>query len=182
MKNQFGLFSRTSLIVCLLFVLALVAGIVSTGGSSEWIIGLPLLGLFVPHGRNQVDAKWEFTKAIPAAGASNEFTAIDTESSAPGLVDNWEWELSIPALPALTDTSKSLTINVYTTAGAADSLTGLQPIFTRVRAGVTTTGPAAEEFRFQLPSTAKRYIRIAMSVTSAGGDSTAVSVTARARF
>ena len=155
---------------------------IAPGITGGLLLLVPLMGGFVKHGRNLQDAAWIFTKALPAAGASNAFTAVDTESVRPGCTEGTEWEYELPDLPNLVDNTKSVTVNIYTTAAAGDSVSGLTPIASLVVPGVATTGAASTFVRFKLPSTAKRYIQVTQAVTASGGDQTASSGTLRQLF
>lgn len=173
---------RLSGLLSVLFAVLALALSFHTGCSLEAGGVVALTGMaFVAHARNIKDAKWEFTKAFPAAGAQAVFTAIDLENVAPGRDPDWECEIEFPATPSLVD-AKTIIARAYTTAGAADSLAGLDPIAQLTVTGAGGVGAATAFVRFALPSTAKQFLRVTLDVLAAGGDSTALSATTRLLF
>jgi hypothetical protein len=111
-------------------------------------------------------------KAFPAANAANFTDTIDLGPGFKG--EDFELELSVPALPALTDNTKSIAI---TLKDSADGVTfaAIPELATLTITGVTTTGPAATVRKVRIPSTCRRYVRADASVPTGGGDNTTVS-------
>lgn len=122
------------------------------------------------------DATFVKSKALPAAGASNNTSTFDL--GAGGFVpEGIEVEISIPALAAHTDTSKNVTLTVQDSADD-NSYTSLSaPAITVTRPGIASTGTDAEVIKFRLPAGVRRYVQINQAVTSGGPTLTASSIT-----
>jgi hypothetical protein len=127
--------------------------------------------------RNRRDALLEVTKALPAAAANNNTDAIDLEQVAGGDLEAIEFEVSVPALPALVE-DKTVTITVEDSANGTD-FDALDPAITTVITGGAGNGADAKTVRFRLPSTARRHVRLNQAVLAAGGNNTGVSTTFR---
>lgn len=127
------------------------------------------------------DAALVVTKALPAAGASNNSGTIDLNLG-PWHPEEIFIEISLPALSAHTDSSKDVTIKLQHSADDSsyedlDDGVGSLPDITLTTPGVTTTGTAARIARIKLPAGTKRYVQFNQAVTSGGPTVTAVSVT-----
>ena len=120
------------------------------------------------------DAALIKSKALPAAGASASTNSIDLQA-VDASFERIEVEVSIPALPNLADTKT----NTTTLEDSADDSTfaAIAGLATLVQTGASGTGAAAASRTVRLPSGTRRYLRATCAVTSAGGDSTAKSVT-----
>ena len=133
------------------------------------------------YARNLRDLSFEVSKALPAAAATAYTTALDLGQTAIQSLESVEFEISIPATPALVD-AKTITISVQDSADNS-SFAAVDPAITTVITGVATSqGGPAKAVRFRLPSQTRRYVRLKTDVLTAGGDNTAVSVTLAALF
>lgn len=126
------------------------------------------------------DANLIQTKAIPAAGASNNATAFDFDHAITEEFDIITIQVDIPALPALADT-KTLTLTLQDSADNS-SFTAVDPAISTTVTGAGGVGSAAKQLRLRLPKGVRRYVRFSQAVASAGGDSTALSVTYSVAF
>lgn len=140
-----------------------------------------------PKRRNLRDAQESTTKALPAAAATNYHDSYDLGDGPHR--ERLAIELEVPILAALVDT-KTVTFELQhsadnstftdvgdalETSGSATTNTGS---INAVVTGSETPGtPAACVFRFPVPETCLRYVRIAQTVVTGGGDNTAVSTT-----
>ena len=125
---------------------------------------------------NRRDSALSVVKAIPAAGANANTGTIDIGSANGAVLDRIEIEVSVPALPNLVGTDKYLTIKIQ---DSADNITfaDVEQCASFAIVGVASTGTTAAVQSYRLPSDTKRYVQANLAVTSAGGDSTAKSVT-----
>ena len=118
------------------------------------------------------DTNFATTKYLPAAAATNYTDGFDLGAVAPAAEPNlFEVELVIPAMANHTDSSKTIT---HTLQDSADGITyaNVDPLIQAQTPGVTSTGSAGRTLLFRVPSTTRRYIRIAQTVPSADGDVT----------
>lgn len=127
------------------------------------------------------DAGITVTKALPAAGASNQTGTIDL-GTGPWHPEELVIEVSIPAFASHTDSSKNVTLTLQDSADDSsysntDSGTGTNPAITITTPGVTTDGSAARVVRLHLPPGVRRYIQFTQAVTSGGPTLTASSIT-----
>ena len=128
------------------------------------------------HTRNQRDADFIVVKALPAANANHNTDTIDLEQLTGGDLENIQFEISVPATPALADTKK-ITITVQ---DSADDITfaAIDPLISTTVTGVATgQGGPAKTVRFRLPPNARRYIQLNLAVENSGGNNTGVDVT-----
>ena len=133
------------------------------------------------YSRNIKDAAKQVVTALPAANANKTTTPIDLEQIVGGQLDNVQFEVAIPATPALVE-GKSITVQVYDGA-ASDSLAVVDPLIqTTVTGAAEAAGGAAKTVRFRLPPTARRYVALYLAVEASGGDNTGVDVTFSALF
>lgn len=130
-----------------------------------------------PSTRRLRDELLKLTRTIAAAGAANASASLDLGAAGPAALEQVELEIAVPALPALVETDKFLTVTVEDSADNSSFavIAQLEPV---VIAGVVTTGAAALTRKFRLPSSTRRYVRITTGITAAGGDSTGVTVAA----
>lgn len=138
-------------------------------------------------GRNIKDGNFTVTKALPAAGATNQTDSIDL-GTAVGSPENVEVEISIPAMAANDNASYSADIKLQhctTTDGSfvdLDSGTGTLPDIIVVTPGVGTTGSAARVVRFRLPRGVNQFLQFNQAVTSGGPTLTGTTITYTLRF
>lgn len=132
------------------------------------------------YARNLRDLAFTVTKALPAAAATNYTDALDLGQAKVQSLEQVEFELAIPATPALVD-AKTIT---WAVQDSADNVTfaAVDPAITTGTLGAGGAGAAAKTVRFRLPSTTRRYVRVSQTVLAAGGDNTGVSVTFSALF
>ncbi len=131
--------------------------------------------------RSIQDANLRVTKALPAAGASNQTDPIDLGAAAPGIsVENIDLVVDVPATASLADT-KTHTLKVQDSADGS-SFADVALLATQTRTGAGGAGAAASSYRWKLPPSIRRYIRISQTVEASGGNNTAVSITAGLRF
>lgn len=134
--------------------------------------------------RNLQDAELIQTKALPAAAATAYTTAIDlgAQSALAELAAEVEFEVSVPATPALVE-AKTIIIDIQTDNDVAfgSPKTVIDNIITVTGAALAAGGAAASQ-RFRLPTNAERYLRAAATVLADGGSNIAVSFTLKALF
>ncbi len=131
--------------------------------------------------RQFIDASLQVTKALPAANANNTSTGIDLGSVLPSVsLKETEFVVSVPATPALADTK----IHSLKVQDSADNATfaDVALLATQSRTGAGGAGAAASEYRWSLPPTIRRYVRVYQAVEASGGDNTAVSITVGLKF
>lgn len=127
------------------------------------------------------DANLLVTKALPAAGASNQTDAIDLGTAAPGIsVEKIDFVVDVPATPSLADT-KTHTVKVQDSADGS-SFADVALLATQTRTGAGGAGAAASQYVWKLPVSIRRYIRVSQTVEASGGSNTGVSITAALRF
>ena len=127
------------------------------------------------------DTKLTVTKALPAAGASNNTGTIDL-GVGPWHPEEVLIEISIPACSGQTDTTKAVTITAQHSSDDSsyanlDDGTGANNDVVLTTPGVASTGAAARVATVKLPPGTKRYIQFTQAVTSGGATLTAISVT-----
>lgn len=124
------------------------------------------------------DALLSESKALPAAGASNQTTGFNLGHTAPGTrpADGTEILVSVPAIAAHTDTTKNVRLKLQDSADGS-SWADVDPETEVVIAGVASTGSAAKDVRMALPSTIRKYVRFNQAVDSAAGTLTGSSIT-----
>lgn len=127
-----------------------------------------------------IDANKQVVKAFPAAGANHNTTTIDLQHVQPGTPPHGtELIISVPAMAAHSDNSKSYTLQLQDSADDS-SYANVDPAISTTVLGVTSTGTPAKEIRFPIPSTCRRYVQVYMSVQSAGPTLTGTSITVSA--
>jgi hypothetical protein len=129
----------------------------------------------VPNRRFLRDAGKTVTKALPAAGASNQSGTIDI-GVGPFHPEELDVEISIPAMAAHSDTTKNVTITLQDSADDS-SYADVDPAIVETLAGVSSTGTSAKVVVFRLPPGTRRYIQFTQAVTSGGPTLTGSSVT-----
>lgn len=133
------------------------------------------------YARNLRDGDFEVTKALPAAAANNATDGLDLGQTKVQSLEAIEFELAIPATPALVD-AKVITFTVEDSADNS-SFAAVDPLISTTVVGVATSqGGAAKTVRFRLPSQTRRYVRVKAAVESGGGSNIAVSYTLAALF
>jgi len=119
--------------------------------------------------------------ALPAAGASATTDAIDLDSASPRTtLEDVDWQISVPALPALV-ADKTVTVTIQDSANgiAFAAIPGLAPLEIT---GGEGNGAEAVEHDFKLPPTVRQYVRAHLAVAASGGNNTGVEVTLKALF
>lgn len=140
------------------------------------------------------DAKLSVTLALPAAAANNTTGILDLQAVSP---NSDAWRLgricaTIPALPALTDNTKTITLEIQSaeanlsTSPPAPALplpgsfANSNPEQIGNIKGVASTGPSATTLYFTIPcdsnGSAQQFIQFVQTVPSGGGDNTALSI------
>lgn len=132
-------------------------------------------------GRNIKDGEVLVTKALPAAGATNQTDTIDLETAV-GSPENMEIEVSIPAMAAHNSASYNVILTLQhsdddSSYANLDPGTGTLPGIVITTPGVASTGSAARVVRFRLPRQVKRYLQFTQAVDNSGPTLTASSVT-----
>jgi len=133
--------------------------------------------------RNVKDAGLIKTKALPAAAGTNQTDTFDTgRLSTYPLPEGIEFEISIPAIAAHTDTTKNVVIKVQhsgddITYGDLDTGTEALADVVITHPGVASTGSVARVVRVKLPSNVFRYIQFNQTVDSGAPSLVASSVT-----
>jgi hypothetical protein len=131
------------------------------------------------------DAIYSLTKALPNAAANNDTNVIDlgidAAPNAGGQTKSNKWrllyvEIDVPALSDHTDSTKSNTFTLFTSASNA---VGAQtnPLIQASVAGVASTGSPATTLRVPLPPGVLRYISFRQAVPSGGGTGSNATVT-----
>lgn len=128
------------------------------------------------------DANWVKTKALPAAGATNQTATFDLHAAGTPLPEEISVEVSIPAMAANNSASYSATVTVQqstddVTYANLDDGTNSLPDIDIDTPGVASTGSAARVVRFKLPSGIARYIQFQQAVTSGGPTLTGTTIT-----
>lgn len=133
------------------------------------------------YSRNLADASFSKSIALPAAAATAYTPAMNLGQSLIQSLEQIEFEITVPATPALVD-AKTITFTVQDSADGT-TFAAVDPAISTVITGVATSqgGPATAK-RFRLPSQTRQYVRLKIDVLTAGGDSTAVSATLNAFF
>lgn len=131
------------------------------------------------------DALLKVLKYLPAAGANNTTDAIDLEADSSAVARGERAPVrhllvSVPALPANTDNTKTITIDLYDSADGV-TFAQVQPLIECQVPGVAVTGSLATDFRFPLPAV-RRYIALKSTVPAGAGDNTGVQITAELEF
>jgi hypothetical protein len=141
--------------------------------ASGWLLTACALGLGAVAVRQLRDASHKQTKALPAAAASASCTAIDLGPEPKFVGEQFELELSAPAVPALVD-DKTI---IYTFEDSADnsSFAAIAELSTLTQLGAGGVGAAAAVRAVRLPSSVRQYVRVTAAVLTAGGNNTAAS-------
>ncbi len=133
---------------------------------------------------NVKDALLSQSKALPAAGASASTTGIDlgAQSGKQDFLDGVEFEVAVPATPALVE-AKTIIVDIQTDNDVAfgSPKTIIDNIITVTGAAQAAGGAAASE-RFRLPTNVERYLRATATVLADGGNNTGVSFTLKPCF
>lgn len=123
------------------------------------------------------DTNLRKAKALPAANSTNYTDAIDLISSSPGInARGYQYEIDVPALPALVDTKKA----TFTIQDSADGVnfTNVDTLAPLVLTGASGAGAAAVKKLYKLPENIRRYVRHSNNIENGGGDNTAKLVAA----
>lgn len=123
------------------------------------------------------DAELQVTKALPGSATTIYTDSIDLEHSANGVhVADCELLIEAPAL-ATADLGDAATMKYDVEHSDDDTTFTDLANSVLVQTGADGAGAAAAEARVRLPSTVKRYVRVAVT-NSAAGDASDKSVTA----
>lgn len=125
------------------------------------------------NARNQVDTNLQTTKALPATASNNAHDGIDSGTGPHR--ERMEVFVDVPATPNLADT-KTITFALESSADNS-TFAAVSPAQSGVITGAGGSGADAAEFRFSIPSTADRYLRVTQTAVSSAGDSTGVTAT-----
>ena len=128
------------------------------------------------------DANLVKSKALPAAGASNNSATFDLHAAGTPLPEAVAVEVSIPAMSANNSASYSATITLqHSTDDSSytntDDGTNSLPAIVITTPGVASTGSVARVVRFALPSGLNRYVQFNQAVTTGGPTLTGTSIT-----
>lgn len=126
------------------------------------------------YARNQRDASFATTKALPAAAAAHNTSSFDLDQIEGGQIEGVEAEIVIPALTALVE-AKTVTIKLQDSADDS-SFADVDPLVQTSVVGATGNGCAAKTVRFRFPPGTRRYVALNIAVAASGGDSTAKSI------
>jgi len=122
--------------------------------------------------RRLLDANLTKRIALPSAAGTVNSASIDLGSVNLGSAsDELEGEISYEATPSLAN-SATLTMTVQDSADNS-SFAAVASLATLVVTGSGGTGAAASSRTFRLPPTTRRYVRISIVESSAGGDNSA---------
>jgi hypothetical protein len=125
------------------------------------------------------DAALQVTKALPGGAATIYTDGIDLEHDTSGVfVADCELLIEAPAL-ATADLADGATMKYDVEHADESDFSDVEDLADSVlvQTGAGGAGAAAAEARFRLPSTVKRYVRVA-ATNSAAGDASDKSVTA----
>jgi hypothetical protein len=124
--------------------------------------------------RNLKDAELIVAKALPAAAANNSTDAIEIGGTGPHR-ERLKLRASIPTNTALVAT-KTLTLTLQDSADGTN-FAPLVPGQAAVIAGKGGNGIDARSIDFDIPQTARKYIRVNQAVEADGGNNTGTTVT-----
>jgi hypothetical protein len=122
------------------------------------------------------DAALHLEVFFPAAGATVVVGSLDLNVDVPGFSDQWRLgrlSLSIPALPNLTDNTKTITVDLQDSGDGGATFANTQPRIQATIPGVAATGPAAQIIDMPLPPGMRGPIQLSVTVPAGGGDNTA---------
>ncbi len=125
--------------------------------------------------RTLVDLLLTKTVALPASATTVNGTSIDLGDASPELCgEHSEFVLTVPATPSLANAATL----IYTVQDSADNSSfaavGTLAVFTSTGGG--GTGAVAVSNAWRLPSNVRRYVRVSVIESAAGGDNSAVSM------
>jgi len=122
-------------------------------------------------------------RALPAAASTSVFSAsIDLNAVDPLIADNFEIEVAAPALT--TTMAPDTRIMEYAIQDSADdsSFADVITLDKAKQTGASSAGAPAVTVRAKLPSSVRRYIRLAVTSGASITDSSAVSATLKVRI
>jgi len=122
------------------------------------------------------DAALHLEVNLPAANANVSTGTLDLGVDVSGFSDQWRLgrlKLSVPALPALTDNTKTITVDLQDSGDGGATFANTQPRIQATIVGVTATGPAAQVIDMPLPPGLRGPIQLLVAVPASAGDSTA---------
>jgi hypothetical protein len=127
---------------------------------------------------NQQDANLKVTTALPAASSNNQTATIDLGAGG-NFQPPYEVEIAVPAMP-LHVTANNVTLRLQDSADNS-TFADVDPQIQTLILGVVSTGSAAKNVRFRLPSTIRRYIQFTQT-TGATDTLTSYSMVYTLRF
>ena len=127
------------------------------------------------YARRLRDASLTVSKALPAANAANATDPIDLGQDRIQSLEAIEFEIAVPALPALVE-DKVITISVEDSADG-ETFAPVDPLVSTTITGGAGNGAGEKTTYFRLPSQTRRHVRLAAAVETGGGNNTAVSYT-----
>jgi len=122
--------------------------------------------------RNLKDAELIVSKALPAAAASNETDSIEIGGAGPHR-ERLKLRATLPANTVLV-AEKELVLELEDSADDS-SFASVGPA--QVATIIGDTGFDAQSIDFDIPATARKYIRVKQSVESGGGANTGTTIT-----
>lgn len=129
------------------------------------------------------DGALSVATAHPAASANVTSAGINLgHTSAEGLPpENIDVEISIPAMAAHSDNSKTILYDLHDSADNS-SFAEVAPLHEAKLVGVTTTGTPATIYRFKLPPNVRQYIAVKCTNPAAGPAVTGINFTVSLKF
>jgi hypothetical protein len=135
----------------------------------------------LPNTRTLVDTNFVATVAVPAAGSTATTTPFDLVQ-AYCTSELFNVEIDIPAMPNLTNTSVSATVQLQHCATVGGSYVNIPELAATTVVGVASTGTAAVVDTQKLPPTTLEFVQALVTVPANGGNNTAQTVTVQLKF
>ena len=121
------------------------------------------------------DAALHLEVNFPAANANVNTPTLDLGVDVSGFSDQWRLgrlKLTVPALPANTDNTKTITIDLQDSGDGGATFANTQPRIQATIVGVTTTGSAASTIDMPLPPGLRGPIQLQVAVPTGAGNNT----------
>lgn len=134
-----------------------------------------------PSHRLLRDGAFLKTANLPASGASNQTPGTFDLGIGPWHPEQPIFEISIPAMAANTDPTKSVTITLQDSADGL-SFANLKAAEIITISGVAITGSPASTQLVGLPPGARQYVQFVQAVTSGAADLTASGISYQMLF
>ena len=116
------------------------------------------------------DATISVSRALPNANASNTSGVIDTGAEFPA--STWRNAFILVTVPPLsdhTDTTKTNTITMQSSAASGSGFANVSPQIQAQLVGVASTGTPQTTYKFPIPPGCLRYIQFVQAVPTGGG-------------